>query len=94
MENHQLSSDNPMILEIRELLEKSRKNIAQQVNTELLTTYWNIGRIIVEYEQQKPASRRVWKADLKRTFQRTDKGVWKRLFALQSSKYEGVLSGL
>lgn len=42
MENHQLSSDNPMILEIRELLEKSRKNIAQQVNTELLTTYWNI----------------------------------------------------
>ena len=41
-----------MILEIRELLEKSRKNIAQQVNTELLTTYWNIGRIIVEYEQQ------------------------------------------
>ena len=52
MENHQLSSDNPMILEIRELLEKSRKNIAQQVNTELLTTYWNIGRIIVEYEQQ------------------------------------------
>lgn len=39
MENHQLSSDNPMILEIRELLEKSRKNIAQQVNTELLTTY-------------------------------------------------------
>ena len=52
MENHQLSSDNPMILEIRELLEKSRKNIAQQVNTELLTTYWNIGRIIVEYELQ------------------------------------------
>ena len=52
MENYQLSPDNPMILEIRELLEKSRKNIAQQVNTELLTTYWNIGRIIVEYEQQ------------------------------------------
>ncbi len=46
MENHQLSSDNPMILEIRELLEKSRKNIAQQVNTELLTTYWNIGGLL------------------------------------------------
>ena len=41
-----------MILEIRELLENSRKNVAQQVNTQLLTTYWNIGRIIVEYEQQ------------------------------------------
>lgn len=46
MENHQLSSDNPMILEIRELLEKSRKNIAQQVNTELLTTYWNIAGLL------------------------------------------------
>lgn len=23
-----------------------------QVNAQLLTTYWNIGRIIVEYEQQ------------------------------------------
>ena len=41
-----------MILEIRELLENARKNVAQQVNTQLLTTYWNIGRIIVEYEQQ------------------------------------------
>lgn len=41
-----------MILEIRELLENARKNIAQQVNTRLLTTYWNIGRIIVEYEQK------------------------------------------
>lgn len=52
MENNQLSSNNPMISEIRELLENARKNIAQQVNTELLTTYWQIGRIIVEYEQQ------------------------------------------
>ena len=52
MENYQLSPNNPMILEIRKLLENARNNIAQQVNTELLTTYWNIGRIIVEYEQQ------------------------------------------
>lgn len=52
MENHQLSPENPMILEIRELLENARKNIARQVNTELLTTYWQIGRIIVEYEQK------------------------------------------
>lgn len=52
MENNQLSPNNPMIIEIRELLENARKNIAQQVNTELLTTYWQIGRIIVEYEQQ------------------------------------------
>lgn len=51
MEN-QLTPNNSTILEIRELLENARKNVAQQVNTQLLTTYWNIGRIIVEYEQQ------------------------------------------
>lgn len=28
-----------------------RQHIAVQVNTELLFTYWNVGRIIVEYEQ-------------------------------------------
>lgn len=51
MEN-QLTTNNSMVLEIRELLENARKNVAQQVNTQLVTTYWNIGRIIVEYEQQ------------------------------------------
>ena len=51
MEN-QLTPNNSMVLEIRELLENARKNVAQQVNTQLLTPYWNIGRIIVEYEQQ------------------------------------------
>ena len=51
MEN-QLTPNNSMVLEIRELLENARKNVAQQVNTQLLTTYWNIGRIIVEYEPQ------------------------------------------
>ena len=49
---NQLTPNNSMILEIRELLENARKNVAQQVNTQLLTTYWNIGRIIVGYEQQ------------------------------------------
>ena len=51
MEN-QLTPNSSMSLEIRELMENARKNIAQQVNTRLLTTYWNIGRIIVEYEQK------------------------------------------
>ena len=51
MEN-QLTPNSSIILEIRELLENARKNAAQQVNTQLLKTYLNIGRIIVEYEQQ------------------------------------------
>ena len=40
-----------MISEIKEILQSARLNVARQVNTELLTAYWNIGRIIVEHEQ-------------------------------------------
>jgi predicted nuclease of restriction endonuclease-like (RecB) superfamily len=41
----------PLITEIKEILLTSRLSVAQQVNSELLTAYWNIGRIIVEHEQ-------------------------------------------
>ena len=33
----------PAVSEIRSLLETSRKNVAQQINQELLSTYWKIG---------------------------------------------------
>ena len=41
-----------MIQEIKELLSVARQRVAVQVNNELLSTYWNIGRIIVEHEQE------------------------------------------
>lgn len=41
-----------MMNEIRELLLNARQRVAVQVNTELLSTYWNVGRIIVEHEQE------------------------------------------
>lgn len=46
-----LTIDSPMIAEIKSLLENARKNVAQQVNSELLSTYWKVGEIIVRYEQ-------------------------------------------
>ena len=60
-----LSIDSPLILEIKTLLENARKSIAQQVNTELLTTYWQIGRIIVEYEQKNEIRTEYGKQTLK-----------------------------
>lgn len=42
-----------MIEEIRSLILGARQKVAMQVNTELLYTYWNVGRIIVEHEQDK-----------------------------------------
>ncbi len=42
---------NSLINDIKAVLEKARLNVARQVNQELLTTYWTIGRLIVEHEQ-------------------------------------------
>ena len=45
---------NDIVAEIKTILDFARSNVARQVNSELLNTYWNIGRIISEYEQTVP----------------------------------------
>ena len=55
MDENSLYAKNEMnlvIQEVKAVLDNARNNVAHQVNSELLNTYWNIGRIIVEYEQQ------------------------------------------
>lgn len=47
----ELINANSMIVEIKAVLQTARFNVAQQVNSELLLAYWNIGKIIVEHEQ-------------------------------------------
>ena len=42
---------NSIINEIKAVMETARRNIARELNNELLSAYWNIGRIIVEHEQ-------------------------------------------
>lgn len=44
-----------VLQEIKTILDTARNNVARQVNNELLNTYWNIGRIICEYEQSDAA---------------------------------------
>ncbi len=43
-----------IVAEIKTVLDSARSNVARQVNSELLNTYWNIGRIISEHEQTVP----------------------------------------
>ena len=43
-----------VVSEITAVMDAARRNVARKVNTELLSTYWNIGRIICEYEQTLP----------------------------------------
>ena len=40
-----------LVTQIGSLLVESRKQVFQAVNTTLVNTYWQIGRHIVEYEQ-------------------------------------------
>lgn len=44
--------DNRMIEQIKTLLENARQKVAAEVNNTLLSTYWQIGKIIVEDEQK------------------------------------------
>ena len=43
-----------ILQEIKIVLDTARNNVAREVNTELLSAYWNVGRIICEYEQSVP----------------------------------------
>lgn len=43
---------NSVVSQIKSLLEAARQKVAAEVNTTLLSTYWQIGKIIVEDEQQ------------------------------------------
>lgn len=47
---HKASID-PVVQEIESVLDTARNHVATHVNSELLTAYWNIGRIICKYEQ-------------------------------------------
>ncbi len=42
----------PLIEEIKNLLQVSRQHLQQTVNTTMVQTYWNIGKLIVEDEQK------------------------------------------
>jgi len=42
----------PLLQEISTLIEQSRHTLQRQVNTLMVQSYWHIGRLIVEHEQQ------------------------------------------
>lgn len=47
--NNQLM--NPLISDVKKILDTARSNVAWEVNNELIVAYWKIGEIIVRYEQ-------------------------------------------
>ena len=49
--NNTMPSSNSLYTQVSELIQEARKQVVSQVNTALLATYWNVGRLIVEDEQ-------------------------------------------
>lgn len=89
-----LAYTNSMMNEIRELLKTARQRVAVQVNTELLSTYWNIGRIIVEHEQQSKDRAEYGKQLLKELSKALTNEFGKGFSRFQYSIYAAVLSNL
>ena len=44
---------NDLLKEIRQLVEQARNNVIRNINIELLFTYWNVGRLIVQKENSE-----------------------------------------
>ena len=51
----QISPQSPLLQSIRELVQEARQQIVRSVNSVMVHTYWHIGRLIVEDEQQGEA---------------------------------------
>jgi predicted nuclease of restriction endonuclease-like (RecB) superfamily len=58
-------SNNQLFDSIKEIVQKSRERIFRTINKTLLETYWQIGRIIVEEEQQGKSKAEYGKETLK-----------------------------
>ncbi|MGX8850553.1 PDDEXK nuclease domain-containing protein [Amedibacillus sp. YH-ame10] len=42
---------NPLVVEVKSIIDAAKTRVAQTVNNELIISYWKIGEIIVRYEQ-------------------------------------------
>ena len=45
--------DKKIVLEIKQIINNARENVARQVNSEILLAYWQIGKTIIEFEHNK-----------------------------------------
>ncbi len=53
-----------LLTEIRQILSQARNQVQQSVNSQMVQAYWNIGRLIVEQEQQGKERAEYGKAQL------------------------------
>lgn len=69
-----------LLQQVVDLLQNARQQVLRTVNSTMVYTYFEIGRIIVEEEQNGKERAEYGKQLLKRTFRAIDKRVWERVF--------------
>ena len=62
---NELITKESLINQIQDILTQARKTVATEVNTQLLNAYWNVGRLIVLYEQENNVRAEYGKQTLK-----------------------------
>ena len=62
---NELITKESLINQIRDILTQARRTVATEVNTQLLNAYWNVGRLIVLYEQENNVRAEYGKQTLK-----------------------------
>ena len=72
MPYEEIASYESVFNDIKLVLEQGRRHAVAHVNHEMLVTYWNIGRVIVEHEQTNPNRCGVRRSDAQATISRTD----------------------
>ena len=86
--------DNKIIEQIKSLLESARQKVAAEVNSTLIATYWQIGKIIVEDEQKHESRAEYGKQTLKMLSNVLTEEYGKGFFPFQFAEYAAVLSRL
>ena len=84
-------NENSLIESIKKIIITSRKNIVRSVNTEMLSAYWNIGKLIVEDEQKNQEraqygeqTLKTWRTDAEDHLEKTYSRTWVRVLSYKS----------
>ena len=91
MSYEEIASYESVFNDIKRVLEQGRRRAVAHVNHEMLVTYWNVGRIIVEHEQANPDRAEYGAATLKR-LSRIDRDIRQGVLRIEYSVHETILS--
>ncbi len=90
--NNPLVAYQPVIADLKNLIAAGQHAAYHSANHAMIMTYWNIGKRIVEEEQNGAVRAEYGKRLIAVSCRCADKGVWKQLFQPEPSLLPQILS--